>query len=560
MIHRTRHRCRSLRTRLAAGIAAGLLAGCTTPLLVPSGDRSALESWLAETAAPAVVKWRTEAGVASNVVITPVGEPDDAHKVSELTLESVRSLASALRADGVPADFEGAHARSTPDEPSCTNGDTSALNISVSIAPGGASASERVEVTVRARADGAAARNSLIATKLVLSRRELGQVRIPRTLPAASGDMQQPYSAADVDGMLAEFTETLRCDLLRARWRTGAPEVTWDVSRPASWYQSFGLRLRDELARLDVVNGAPGSSRTVSRLELRAEPTSDPRVLRVVVRIAANDTSASGQPVVWHQSYFQAPEPPLAVNPVSLASRMPTTPPVAVAVPEPPPVIRAPPRPPTPTPAQVTSAASAPQPALPQSTQGPRRPDVSVGALRAVKVGSAANCEQGLMSDNTTGPRAGLASLHTGDCVVLELESVVGQQLFVLHQSAGTQLTRVAPSSCVATPPRATWHGVFRVPASRPGSLMIQLTPPDGEEHFYAVAVGTALNPRTRAALEALPHACGEDATARVPHRAQSLLDALSAEVRQGRVALRTLTIVHTADPDSDSNNHLVQR
>jgi hypothetical protein len=380
--------------------------------------------------------------------------------------------------------------------------------------------------------------------------------------------MEQPYSAADVDRMLTAFTQALRCDLLRARWRTGAPEVTWDVSRPAPWYQSFGLRLRDELARLDAVNGAPGSPRTVARLELRAEPTADLRVLRVVVRVAANapdKEAAPSKPVIWHQSYYLAPGPTEVADPVSLTARAPPGPPVAATTPDPLPALRDPPRfsPPArdePPAQRVRPVGPSPDQVAPARPVRPQLPDVMVGPFRAVKVGIANTCGHGTPSIQDSGASADDGPLHTGDCLVLELAAVIGQQLFVLHQTAGGSLTRVAPSACVSTPPRGAWHGAFRVPAAGPGSAVIQLTPPAGAETFLAIVMDRTVDSNTRAALAALPDTCGGTVTADALPAAQFVLDALAAEVRQGRAAMRTLTLVHTEAPAHEPADPFVQR
>ncbi len=519
----------SLARTLRAILAGALLAGCVTVPPPTSDEPTPLGTWLAQSAAPAIADWHASSGARAPVVIAVGGSADGA--ASELSFEAARGLLQALHARSVPAELAGPGTPGLIDEQACARGAGPRLHAAITIATAGSAVTtgDRVDVTVTPLVGREPSLETPVVARLALSRREQEMLRTPRSLPAAPGSIARPYADQDLDAMLAEFTQTLRCDLLRARWRTGAPEVSFDARDPEPWLRSFGLRLRDELARLDLVNGAPGSPQTVSRLELRTEPTADPRVQRIVVRVTADDATSGRDPAVAYQSYVS-----VRTAPVQHAAL--TTPPPVVAQPEP---------------ARLSETVErpAPRPSPPTPVPAPRlvTPVAAIGALRALTAASL-ECERAAAH----GPAAFLPVTsrppRTGDCFVLEFDGVRGTDLFVLHRGTDGTTTRLAPSSCLALPARSHWSGRFQLPSAGPLSPFIELTPPGGTEVFHAVMLGPAASASLRTELARLPDAC-IDGAAGVPLQvSQHLLEQLSEESRRGQAAVRTLSLTHSEE------------
>jgi hypothetical protein len=500
---------------MAARTGLALLATLVTGACAHAPDRAAehgaLDRWLRDTAVPAVQAARAGRDVPV-IIRTSTDLGTDTGPPAVVDLVAV-SLAAQLERAGVTVGLGDAGAALEFSDAACLSSHARPLPIVILARPGVRGAPS---IAIQSWVEREGRPTTLAVTEL--SERPPASARAV-LVPPRRGTRAQPYAAENLDAVIEHFARRFRCDQLRVRWRTGQPDVSWDVVAPASWYRQLGLRVRDALARREGLDGAAPSGITIARLELSVDAV-ERDVFRVVVRATPVAGTSAADVVLWHEAYVRAP-------------------PGAVSAPA---VVAGPPAAPTPVPPPVASAAAppphvtpAPPTAVPDRVRLPVLEDVHVLRTRAAPCVAADPWHAGAVRVDSR------ETLETGACIAFQISGTAVEGLYLLHRGDGGGLFRVYPSTCLA--PEANRVGErVQIPPVRAGAPAIQLTPPGGAEEFSVVVLGAHASSGLREALASLPDSCAPAPRGPTNMRVVSQLD---AAVARGDAVVRTVSLRH---------------
>jgi len=476
-----------------------------------------VDQWISEEAVPELLRWYRLQATGRTLLVSSddVAAGEDSARWTQVIIET---LAAELNNRGVPASTRTltrpvAHKPACPDEGS----PVSELFVSVHRIED----SEFAAVVLHAESSRPGSRPPFRHERQIALATS-GEIldRATHGVDGLGGHEDQPYPAHQTDQMVQQLVSALRCDLLSARWRAGVPEVAFEDDQPSSWYRSVALRIRDELARLDRVIGAPASAIAVHTLELRSEATATQGVYRIVVRALVGDQESFDAGVVWQQAYYRAPGPPSESAPID-------------------PVV-------PPSPAHAVSVASALEEAVPVARPRPS-PAVPGIDVRLVRPG---------------GPFSGCDPAHpwrsgfrfvdsghawqTGDCFAFAIGNAKDHDVYVLHYGTSQRLTRIHPTACVLASSVDDGDPLLLPDPGRARRAM-QLSPPGDTETFIAVMMPTNAQHDIQRELLGLSSVCGDagglQARRTVDHR--RLLQDIETQAAAGRMSVARLVVRH---------------